>query len=80
MSKCGNDSRPDCQVQESNGFGSQYPYECIAKDKNPTDTVFNCNTHHTWWHKKTDKSLLHQTVKIFLPETVGTKQQKLGEK
>ena len=60
-----------CQVDERNGFGEQYPYECVAKDKNPTDTVFVCNVHNTWWHKVTRDSLMRNSVSLNFPALVN---------
>lgn len=28
-----------------------WPYECIAKDRNPDHVVFSCITHAVWWHE-----------------------------
>lgn len=28
-----------------------WPYECIAKDKNPGHTVYRCTVHGVWWHQ-----------------------------
>lgn len=30
----------------------RWPYECVAKDKHPEDTVYICDTHNTWWHER----------------------------
>lgn len=56
-----------CQVDTRNGLGEQYPYECVAKDNNPTHTVFTCNVHHTWWHKLTRQSLMQLAVSLHFP-------------
>jgi hypothetical protein len=26
-----------------------YPYDCIARDKRPGDTIRQCETHRVWW-------------------------------
>ena len=69
MEQCGN-NRDGCEITEHNGWGSQYPYECNAKDNYPTHTVFKCATHGTWWHKLTRNSLMYQSVKLYFPELV----------
>ena len=30
---------------------ADWPYECRAKDKNPADVVYVCDTHSVWWHE-----------------------------
>jgi hypothetical protein len=67
--KVGNETK-GCQVDVRNGFGEQYPYECVAKDKNPTHTVFVCNAHNTWWHEVTRDSLMRFSVSLNFPELV----------
>lgn len=34
-----------CRITETD-----WPYDCPARDDNPTATVYTCRAHNVWWH------------------------------
>ena len=34
---------------------TDWPYDCVSKDMHPDHVVFQCVTHHVWWHRSPEE-------------------------